>query len=173
MNRISALLLVLAAAILLCPSSPARELREYTLARKVDASDLIFLGEVIALERPKSVMDGVNAYAVIKVTQPIKGARAGDELNFVVRGAITESDPDCCDVGSKYLFFAVKGVQILVLDGTEIGSKFDRQSEFISASNGKFSTYRVTSGIVSNWPGDGAEGDKPLSEVCKEICALK
>lgn len=169
MKRISSVLLVLA---VLCTQSAsfAREVREYTLEQKVEASDLIFVGDVLSIERPKQETEGVEAFAVVSVTESIKGTQQGKELKFVVRGAIAESNPACCSVGSEYLFFARNGVQVLTLEENSIGGKIVLQGEFVSSSNGKFSTYPVVAGAVTGWHGKGPEAAKPLAAVRKEIC---
>lgn len=169
MKRISILLLVLA---IFCVQSAsfAREVREYTLEQKVEASDLIFVGNVLAIERPEQEAEGVKAFAVVNVTESIKGTQRGEELKFVVQGAIAESNPTCCSVGSEYLFFARNGVQVLTLEENSIGGRIDLQGEFVSPSNGKFSTYPVVSGVVSSWPSNGLGAEKPLASVREEIC---
>ena len=169
MKRISSALLVLA---ILCTQSPsfAREVREYTLKQKVETSDLIFVGNVLAIERPKQETEGVKAFAVVSVTESIKGAQQGKKLKFVVQGSIAESNPACCLVGGEYIFFARDGVQVLTLEENSIGGKVDLQGDFVSPSNGKFSTYPVASRAVSGWPGKDLEAAKPLAAVRKEIC---
>jgi len=168
MKRISSALLAL---VILYTQSPsfARELREYTLKQKVEASDMIFVGNVLAIERPKQKTEGVKAFAVVSVTESIKGAEQGKELRFVVEGSIAEANPDCCLVGSDYLFFARDGVHVLTLEENSIGGKIALRGEFASPSNGKFSTYPVASGLVSDWPGEDFGATKPLSAVRKEI----
>lgn len=169
MKRISSALLVLA---ILCTQSPssAREVREHTLKQKAEASDLIFVGNVLAIERPKQATEGVKAFAVVNVTESIKGTQQGRKIRFVVQGAIAEANPDCCLAGSSYLFFAKDGVQVLTLEESSIGGKTVLQGEFVSPSNGKFSTYPVASGAVSGWPNQDSEAAKPLAAVRKEIC---
>lgn len=166
------ILIALLALAIICAQSTsfARELREYTLKEKVEASELIFVGNVLAIEYPKKETEGVKAFAVVNVTKPIKGTQRGKELKFVVQGAITESNPTCCIVGSDYLFLARNGVQVLTLEENSIGGKVDLQGEFVSPSNGKFSTYPIISGIVSGWPGKNLGPAKSLAAVRKEIC---
>ncbi|WP_166213059.1 hypothetical protein [Cognatiluteimonas telluris] len=169
MKRISSALLTLAILCMQSPSS-ARELREYTLKKKIDTSDLIFVGNVLAIERPKQETEGVQEFAVVRVTESIKGAEQGKELRFVVKGSIGEDSPDCCLVGSDYLFFSKDGVQILTLEGSSIGGKIDLQGKYVSPSNGKFSTYPIVSGLVRDWPGKDLGPAEPLASVRKEIC---
>ncbi|MGY0560946.1 hypothetical protein ACW7G2_09550 [Luteimonas sp. A277] len=155
--------------VLLCGNAFARELREYSLTEKVEASDMIVVGRVVGVERPG--IEGVRAFARVEVSDGIKGATAGDELRFVIRGSIAEADPDCCKVGCEYLFFAVRGIQVLLVEGTEIGGKMSRQDQFVSATNGRFSTYRLGFEGVKDWPRDG-EGPTPLAEVRSDIESL-
>lgn len=169
MKRISSALLFLAICCAQSPSS-ARELREYTLKQKVGVSDLIFVGNVLSVENPKQDTEGVKTFAIVRVTESIKGATSGNELKFVVEGSIAEANPSCCLVGSDYLFFAKDGVQVLTLEEGSIDGKIDLQGEFTSPSNGKFSTYPIDSGLVMHWPAKDSGKAKPLAAVRKEIC---
>lgn len=171
MKRIIRVLLVFV-ILFVQSTSFAREMREYSLKQKVEDSDLIFVGNVLAIKRPKHMTEGVNAFAVVKVTESIKGAQKGKKLKFVVQGVIAESNSACCLVGSKYLFFARQGAQVLTIDGDSIGGMIDLQEDFVSPTNGMFSTYPVVSGVVSGWRDKNVGVANSLTAVRKEICEV-
>lgn len=138
---------------------------------KVGASALIFIGRVTGIERPQGI-EGVNAFARVEVSEVIKGNVTSKELDLVIRGSMVEADPDCCEINSEYLFFAVLGTQVFYMEGSEIGGSMDRKDEFVSPTNGRFSTYRLASGNVECWRSGNGSAPTPLTVVRSEIESL-
>lgn len=163
------IILFLVASIYMDSTLFARELREYALEEKIKRSDLIFVGSVLAIERPEQSIHGVKVFAVVNVVELIKGIHLGDKLKFVVEGSVPESNPACCLVGGDYLFFAINGVQTLVLEESGIGGRITLQGDFVSPSNGKFSTYSVVSGVVLGWPNKEVGEERSLNSVREKI----
>ena len=76
----------------------ANSLTMKTMDQMVSESDVILVGTVIEL----SSFEGTQGLALIQNTAPIKGS---GEIKLIYKTGISELDPDCCELGKKYLFF--------------------------------------------------------------------
>lgn len=153
----------------------ARNTTEYDLPEKVNESDAIFIGRVISLKEPEPRINGVGEYAVVTVEKVIKGDGVGRERKFVVKGFSAELNPDCCQVGETYLFFAKDGYDVFAVGEGEISMSRIGEGKFLSAANGEFSTYVISDERVVGWgkrSDSSSRVDIPKEKVLKGLCHL-
>ena len=96
---------ILTATSLLCSSIVmANQVKEFSLERKVDESDTVFIGRVVSIKTES--VNGIpgNEYSLVHIQSSLKG-RASGTVSLLSKGDIAESDPQCCEVGANYLFF--------------------------------------------------------------------
>ena len=145
-------------------SAQSRETQPMCLAERLDTSDAVFVGKVIALVEPSPKMPGVNRYARIAVQDVLKGSPPR-EVSFVVSGYSAELNPDCCEVGETYLFLSKLGYDVFEVSGGAFVISTLSKDSFLSATNGRFSTFRVRNDTVDRW--------KPSSACNEHTSALK
>lgn len=152
----------------------ARDTREHDLPEKVEGSDEIFVGTVIALSSPDPRINGVAEYAVVRVDKALKGGGIGHEKKFVIKGFSAELNPDCCQIGKSYLFFARNGYEVFVMGAREFSMARIHEGDFLSAVNGRFSTYLIDEGSIIGWRGslESDRIDTPKEDVLKDLCRL-
>jgi hypothetical protein len=102
--RVLSAILVLSASISLMGRSTAFDLKEMTLDEKVSHSSIVVVGHVLSTQRGGDAPETQTEYATIRVETVLKG-RPPLTFQFLTRGFVAESNPLCCQVGSKYLFF--------------------------------------------------------------------
>jgi hypothetical protein len=57
--------------------------------------------------RDEQIGKGTFQYAHVRVDTVLKGSPP-EALDVLVKGSISELDPDCCDIGKVYLFLLSK-----------------------------------------------------------------
>jgi len=85
-----------------CFPLAAFEVPKRSLEARVQAADLVILGEVVSLESSEPGNRYADGYATVQVTRVLKGD-AGRTIRLLYRGGISEATPDCCTIGSRYL----------------------------------------------------------------------
>jgi hypothetical protein len=136
----------------------AREARQMCIAEKAAQSDAVFVGKVVALHEPSKKTAGVRKYALVQVLDVLKGA-VPREIQFVVNGYSAELNPDCCRAGETYLFFSNLGYDVFEVSGGEFVVSTFGKGEFMSGTNGKFSTYPLKDDSVVGWVQDSSCGE--------------
>ena len=86
-----------------CLAAYAYNESDISLDEKVSRSDAVFVAQVIALDKSKLQSDGTE-YSLAKIELVLKGSVSG-HVRVVSRSLFSELNPDCCDVGKRYLFF--------------------------------------------------------------------
>jgi hypothetical protein len=111
-------LVVICFMALLFQFSYANDLKQLTLAEKVENAEFVIFGKVIeaGIERRK---DGLLfKMARVEVEQSLKGV-SQNQILIQYFGPIHEANSKCCLAGERYLFFLEKskdGVLVLVND---------------------------------------------------------
>ncbi len=93
-------------AVMLCAQSTvvANQVKELSLEEKSSRSDLVVVGRI---ERTDA-SGGVERVALVHVETRLKGASQG-LVKVRYRSGISELDPDCCEIGGRYIFFLREG----------------------------------------------------------------
>lgn len=146
-----------------------RETKQLSLQEKVAASDLIFVGTVVSVDRPSSEIAGVGEFATVRIERYLKGRSSPREISFVTKGFSSELNPLCCAEGKSYLFFARDGFD--VMEFGESGAFIVRhgREDYVSATNGPYSAYPIENGHVVGWSKPDA-GSITLEEAVRLIC---
>lgn len=151
MVRISRNWIFITLSCLAAISLPAysRKTRVYSPQELVQASDSIFIGKVESLSKSKII--GSSEYVGVSVLEVLKKDRKLRKVNFVIKGSVPEQNPNCCQVGKVYLFFAKNGYDVLSSEQGVFKIIRQGQKEFLSATNGKDSAYLVEDNFVLHW----------------------
>ncbi|KAF1723118.1 hypothetical protein [Pseudoxanthomonas wuyuanensis] len=136
-------------------SAESRETRRMCIKEQVDASDAIFVGKVITMTEPSKKTPGVNRYVVVEVHDVLKGT-APKEVNFVVSGYSAELNPACCEKDGTYIFFSRIGYDVFEEYGGSFVTTTLGKDRFLSATNGRFSTFHVQGDTVVGWQTEAA-----------------
>lgn len=156
---LTALLLVLSSQ-----SALSRETRRMCVPEHIAVSDVVFTGKAITLVEPAAKIPGVNRYAVIEVLEVLKGS-VPRKVSFVVSGYSAELNPDCCKIGKKYLFFAKRGYDVFELSSGRFSVSTKGKEGFLSATNGKFSTFPLQGAKVVGWPTNSSCGGLKQQDI--------
>ena len=163
MKALSLAMRVVCASVLLAILNPleaeARLTRRMCVEEQVTAAQAVFTGTVESVEQPSPAVIGTTRYAVVKVERVLKG-QLPRRTRFVLRGPIAELNPNCCEVGHRYLFMAHRGYPMFDYDAAgEFVGTLRETDRYTSAVNGPFSTYGLAGREVLDWPtGSGCEG---------------
>lgn len=95
-------------AVVLCTQSTvmANQLKELSLEEKSSASDLVIIGRVESIDTATD--NRVERVAAVRIESRLKGSVQG-LVKVRYRSGISEFDPDCCDLGERYVFFLRAG----------------------------------------------------------------
>ncbi|MDF3202963.1 hypothetical protein P3C29_30180 [Pseudomonas sp. 1912-s] len=80
-------------------------LRQFPLEEKVKSSELVIVGTITKVI--KNSQDFGYDLAVVSPTIVLKGVPP-KEIKVTFNGTIPEAQPDCCEIGKRYLFFVSK-----------------------------------------------------------------
>lgn len=147
---------------MIASAAESRDLRRMCIQERVAASDAVFVGKVLALAEPEQETAGVNKYAIVQVQDTFKGSLP-ERVNFVVSGYSAESNPACCEPGDTYIFFSRRGHDVFELSGDGIVATTLGKDRYLSATNGKFSTFLVRGDQVTHWEPGPPCGDSMLA----------
>ena len=97
------------ALVLFCSSAHANAVKKMSLTAQAELSDLVVVGKVVSIQEgvygKSETASGYNeSYARIVVTATLKG-QPPSTLDVLIRGPISEFNPDCCKIGDSYVFF--------------------------------------------------------------------
>jgi hypothetical protein len=130
----------------------ANEVTHHDLAKKVSDADFIVLGEVVSIQAVV-VSDAITLeYAVVLPMQNIKGRKQPGQLRVLMSGPISEFDPECCEVGTSYLFFVEHA-----------------GDELYRSVNGRYGIYKLAGDAVINWYPTDQDVTTELMTVRQEI----
>ena len=83
----------------------AYEVSEWKLEKKVAKADLVFVGTVERIRKDDSESASTRGgYATIAINANLKG-NSTNSLELRFGSNVAELTPDCCSVGSSYVFF--------------------------------------------------------------------
>lgn len=133
----------------------AAEVRRMPLPEKVWSSDIVVIATADAVHRDEAD-NGVVRFANLQVMRVLKGKEGLSTIEFVTHGSISESNPNCCEVGAIYLIFAQK-----------------RHDGFYESTNGVYGSYLISGDKVSDWPLGSGETHALLRDVLDQICNAK
>lgn len=150
----------------------SRETREMSIAERIEASDAVFVGKAVTLVEPVPKMSGVNRYAVIEVQDVLKGS-VSSRVNFVVSGYSAELNPTCCEMGQTYIFFSRLGYDVFKLSDGSLGTSVLGKDRFLSAVNGRFSTFLVHGNDVTDWRADSSCGEHSSSSTVDVYACIR
>jgi hypothetical protein len=107
-SKISLLSILIVCALCFSEIGLCNQYKEFSLAKKVEYSDLVLIVKVISVTSKECI--GMSSCASVRIKSTLKGAPTKD-IEIMFDGPIAESDPLCCKVGSTYLVFLknVKG----------------------------------------------------------------
>ena len=158
MSRFSSQFAVTCTALMaatLCGMTHAAEVRRMPLTEKVWSSDIVVIATADAVHRDETD-NGVVRFANLQVIRVLKGKEELSTFEFVTHGSISESNPNCCEVGARYLIFAQK-----------------RRDGFYESTNGVYGSYLISEDKVSGWPLGSGETHALLRNVLEQICNAK
>ena len=92
------LTIALGLAITAPGSVGANALTMKTMDQMVQESDVILIGRVVEL----SHFEKTQSLAIVESISSIKGS---GEIKLIYKTGISELDPNCCELGKRYLFF--------------------------------------------------------------------
>jgi hypothetical protein len=99
-------------ALMLCSQSHAvlaNQVKEMSLEEKSAKSDLVIIGQVEELDCCASAEGSrMERLAAVRVETSLKGGRK-EQVKVRYRSGIAEFDPDCCELGKRYVFFLKLG----------------------------------------------------------------
>ena len=91
-------------ACVTCSVAVANSIDRKSFEFNVKVADVVAIGFVYGHTDDKSL--GVK-YARVEVEKLLKGV-ATKEILFISRSRLSELDPDCCEIGKRYLFLLEK-----------------------------------------------------------------
>lgn len=101
----------------------ANVLKQFSLEKKVESSELVVIATVIRIEG-QGCLDGYQC-AYLKISSVLKGSPDA-EIPVLFDGPIAEEESDCCEQGRSYLFFLTKV-----------------RGSYYASSNGPYGIYRT------------------------------
>jgi hypothetical protein len=159
--------------LLLSDAAPANLTHRYELTELVRDSQKIFIGTVSSVYTPHGDASGISEVATVKVDLVYKGKNIGRLVKVVSKGVFPELFMACCVVGGRYIFFVRDGYDVLVVDGQEVETRVLGVGEYVSPTNGRFSSYRLDRGRVLGWKaGSGNESAVGLDQAVRQVRAL-
>lgn len=97
-----------------------------SVKNKISKSDIVFSGTVLSIDELIIGNNDTIKFANIRVENSIKGKAKNSIIRFALSTGISELNPNCCALNSRYLIYARKGADSLYF-----------------STNGPFGTYLI------------------------------